>query len=68
MGTNYPAVTSGRGLISDLLSLSRMNGIPQTFLIADGKLLAVYKGYNPRNTMQDMEAAIEAVLSGKTGN
>jgi thiol-disulfide isomerase/thioredoxin len=63
MGINYPAVTSGRGLISDLLSLSRINAIPQAFLIADGKLLAVYKGYNPRNTMQDMEAAIEAALA-----
>jgi len=62
---NYLLVKSDGALIEELISISKMQGIPQSFLIHNGKLMTVFKGYNPNRTRFDMEAWLELLLADR---
>jgi len=48
---NFPLVSGNGETIAQLVKLSGVSVIPQSFLISrDGKLLQYYKGYSPRNS------------------
>ncbi len=47
-----------------LMSISKMSGIPQSFLLTtDGKLAGVFKGFNPTKTATDVRAKLDELLS-----
>lgn len=48
MMINYTLATGEGTLLDELIKISQMNGIPQSFLIdRQGRLIRVFKGYNP---------------------
>ncbi|HEV7645677.1 MAG TPA: TlpA disulfide reductase family protein [Pyrinomonadaceae bacterium] len=51
-----------------LMSISKMSGIPQSFLLTtDGKLAGVFKGFNPTKTATDVRAKLDELL-GETSD
>jgi thiol-disulfide isomerase/thioredoxin len=61
---NFPLVTSDQEMVTELVRISLMNGIPQSFLIGrDGRLIAVFKGYNPNKTMLLMDRTLDILLN-----
>ncbi|HEV7645970.1 MAG TPA: TlpA disulfide reductase family protein [Pyrinomonadaceae bacterium] len=61
----YILVTGDVNLTQALMAITRMQGIPQSFIIVDGKLVGVFKGHNPNRTINDMSQMIEANLDAK---
>ncbi len=65
MEINYLLVSGDDNLAQALMAISRMQGIPQSFIIVGGKLEGVFKGYNPNRTVNDMSQMIEENLEAK---
>jgi thiol-disulfide isomerase/thioredoxin len=65
MEINYLLATGDDNLVEALVAITKMAGIPQTFVIVDGKLAGVFKGYNPARGMDDMSKMIEENLDSK---
>ncbi len=65
MEVNYLLVSGDEDLVQALIAISRMQGIPQSFIIVDGKLVGIFKGHNPNRTINDMSQMIEANMEAK---
>jgi thiol-disulfide isomerase/thioredoxin len=64
MGITYKIGYSNDDATSALIDITKMSGIPQSFLITpDGKLAGVFKGYNPQRTPADVRTKIDDLLS-----
>jgi thiol-disulfide isomerase/thioredoxin len=64
MGITYKIGYSNDDATNALIGITKMTGIPQSFLITpDGKLAGVFKGYNPQRTPADVRTKIDDLLS-----
>ena len=61
-GLNYMLARADPELHSELSGISQVRVIPLTLFIQNGRLLGVFKGYNPRLTKEKMEAIINSLL------
>lgn len=56
---NYKMAKANENLYKAALKISKFNGIPQTFLIRDGKLYAVFRGNSPQVVQKLKEKILE---------
>lgn len=64
IGITYKIGYSNDDATSALIGITKMSGIPQSFLITpDGKLAGVFKGYNPQRTPADVRTKIDDLIS-----
>jgi thiol-disulfide isomerase/thioredoxin len=63
-GLNYTVGWATEDVANAMLEISKMGGIPQSFLIAqDGKLARIFKGYNPVTMPNDVRRSIDELLA-----
>jgi thiol-disulfide isomerase/thioredoxin len=63
-GLNYTVGWASDEVSNAMLEISKMGGIPQSFLIAqDGKLARIFKGYNPVTMPNDVRRSIDELLA-----
>jgi thiol-disulfide isomerase/thioredoxin len=63
MGINFPLAIADRKIFDNLLGLSRVAAIPQAFIVANGRLVKIFKGYEPNATKPKMIQVIEEALA-----
>src|ERR1044072_6625935 len=68
LGITYKIGYSNEDATNALIDITKMSGIPQSFLITpDGKLAGVFKGFNPQRTPADVRAKIDDLI-GQLGD
>jgi thiol-disulfide isomerase/thioredoxin len=61
-GLNYMLARASTELHNELSGISQVRVIPLTLFIQNGRLVGVFKGYNPVFTKEKMEAIISSLL------
>lgn len=64
---NYKVAWAEEEVTRGFIEISKMSGIPQSFVISqDGKLSAVFKGFSPNGFYDKMKNAVEEALARTT--